>query len=275
MAGTARIQEPPYHEPGDTLRRVDKELPEDNLELAESILKALRFKGSVARLSGSGLLSRVQGKGTTAYVEQVRLLKRFADALLAFAALMLVAPLMIVIAIIVKIDSPGPILYAQRRIGLRGSWFQALKFRTMCVDADEKLKKILDSDEKLRREFETFHKLENDPRVTRIGRFMRKHSLDELPQLVNVLKGEMALVGPRAYMPFEIVKIDRPRLNELLKVTPGLTGFWQVGGRSTVSFDERIDMDMFYIHNWSIGMDLYILVNTVWIVLFSGGYGSS
>lgn len=250
-------------------------LAEENYELAEKVVRDLRISGSLDRIAGSGILERVYGRGTRAYVERVRLLKRLIDALLSFVALMVAAPLMILIAIAVRIDSRGPVLYTQRRLGLRGSFFQALKFRTMCVDADERLQKVLDSDPIVREEFERYHKIKEDPRVTRLGRFLRKHSLDELPQLINVLKGEMALVGPRAYLPFEIAKMDRARLNELLKVTPGLTGFWQVSGRSTVSFDERIDMDMFYIHNWSPGMDFYILVNTVWMMLFSRGFGSS
>lgn len=248
---------------------------DESFELAEKVIQELRITGSLDKISGSGLLERVHGRGTRVYVERVRLAKRLMDALLSFMALMFAAPLMVLIAIAIRIDSPGPAIYTQRRLGLRGSFFQALKFRTMCTDADERLKKLLDSDPIVRAEFETYHKIKEDPRVTRLGKFLRKHSLDELPQLINVFKGEMALVGPRAYMPFEIAKIDRPRLNELLKVTPGLTGFWQVAGRSTVSFDERVDMDMFYIHNWSPGMDFYILINTVWMMLFSRGFGSS
>ncbi len=250
-------------------------LPPDNLDLAEKVVSKLQIKRSIDSIKGSGLLEQVHGQGTRVYVERVRLLKRVVDAVLAFFALMVAAPLMIGIAIAVRIDSPGPVLYTQRRLGLRGSFFQALKFRTMCIDADERLQALLESDPEIKKEFDTYHKIEEDPRVTRIGKFLRKHSLDELPQLINVFKGEMALVGPRAYLPFEIAKMDSPRLNELMKVTPGLTGFWQVAGRSTVSFDERIDMDMFYIHNWSVGMDFYILINTVWIMLFSRGYGSS
>lgn len=153
---------------------------------------------------------------------------------------------------------------------LDGRIFTVLKFRTMYADADRKLDRILATDPERRREYERYHKLEDDPRVTPVGRFLRRYSLDELPQVFNVLRGEMSLVGPRAYMPTEL-----PQMNGLswavLQVPPGITGLWQVSGRNALSFDQRLDLDVHYVQNWSVWLDLYLLARTVPTVLSGEG----
>jgi Undecaprenyl-phosphate galactose phosphotransferase WbaP len=199
-----------------------------------------------------------------------RLVKRTLDLVGALCALVLLAPVFAVIAALIKADDPGPVLYRQHRMGRDGRVFTVLKFRTMYTDAHRKLQAILDSDPRRRREYERYHKLKDDPRVTTIGRVLRASSLDELPQLLNVLKGEMSLVGPRAYMPGEL-----PKMNGLsravLQTPPGITGLWQVSGRNRLSFDARVDLDVHYIQNWSPWLDLYILVRTIPVVLTGDG----
>ncbi len=199
-----------------------------------------------------------------------RLLKRALDLLVASIGLLLVAPLVLVAALIIKLDSPGPVFYVQRRMGREGCCFDVLKFRTMFTDADAKLEEILREDEDLRAEYEHFRKLRNDPRVTPIGRWLRRYSLDELPQLWNVIRGDMSMVGPRAYLPAEL-----PLMNGLsrtvLQSPPGLTGLWQVSGRNALGFESRVDLDVHYMQNWSLWLDLYILARTVPVVLSGEG----
>lgn len=185
-------------------------------------------------------------------------LKRLLDLAGAVTALTLFLPLMLVIAAAVKLDSSGPIIYRRRVVGAGGKLFDALKFRTMCIDADERLAK----DASLRVQFQRNHKLKDDPRVTRVGRFLRKTSLDELPQLFNVLIGQMSLVGPRMITSPERDYYGKWSMN-LFTVKPGMTGLWQVSGRSNVSYEERVRLDMHYIRNYSIWLDVYLLWLTI------------
>lgn len=218
--------------------------------------------------SGKGLM----GYGVRHYALRpaARCAKRSADLLGAALALLLLAPVFAVIAVLIKIDDPGAIFFRQHRMGRDGRVFTVLKFRTMYTDAHDKLKAILNTDPERRREYERFHKLRDDPRVTPIGRVLRASSLDELPQLLNVLQGDMSLVGPRAYMPGEL-----PQMNGLsravLQTPPGITGLWQVSGRNRLSFDDRVDLDVHYIQHWSPWLDLYILVRTIPVVLTGDG----
>jgi len=177
---------------------------------------------------------------------------------------------MSVLAVMVKASSPGPICFSQQRIGFRGGRFSAFKFRSMVTDADERLKHYLATNPAGRAEWEADHKLRNDPRVTRFGRFLRKTSLDELPQLWNVLRGEMSLVGPRPIVEAEISKYN-DRFELYTKVMPGITGLWQVSGRNDTTYDERVEFDAFYTRNWSPWLDLFILARTVKVVLFREG----
>ncbi len=196
--------------------------------------------------------------------------KRAVDLSLTLLGGLLTLPLFLLVAIWIKLDSPGPVFYLQERLGKDGRRFMAIKFRTMYQNAEERLHQLLEQDPALREEYELFHKLKDDPRVTRAGRLLRKLSLDELPQLWNVLKGEMSLVGPRAYLPRELpAMVGTERI--ILRVLPGVTGLWQVSGRSEISFRGRLEIDIYYVRNWSIWLDLYILARTVWVVLFGRG----
>lgn len=186
-----------------------------------------------------------------------QVLKMILDYSLTLFGLLLISPLLLVITILVKLDSPGPVLHRRRVMGVNGKQFDAYKFRTMYVNGDQ----ILAAHPELQAELAQNHKLKDDPRVTRIGKWLRKFSLDELPQLFNVLKGEMSLVGPRMISPAELDKYDRWDMN-LLTVRPGITGVWQVSGRSDVSYEERVRLDMYYIRNWSIWLDIQILLQT-------------
>ncbi len=193
-------------------------------------------------------------------------MKRMLDFAGAAAALILFSPIMLVIAIAIKLDSSGPIIYRRRVVGVGGKPFDAFKFRTMAIDADARLAQ----DAALRRQFEKNYKLKDDPRVTRSGRFLRRTSLDELPQLFNVLFGQMSLVGPRMITEQELTYYGKWSLN-LSTVKPGITGLWQVSGRSDVTYGERVKLDMQYIRNYSIWLDIYVLWQTVPAVLKGHG----
>jgi len=192
-----------------------------------------------------------------------RALKRGLDLLGALALLLLTLPLMLLIACAIKLDSEGPVIFSQERVGRGGRSFRIYKFRTMFVDAEKRLSACLAEDPERRRKWEKFRKLDNDPRVTRVGRILRRLSLDELPQLVNVLKGEMSLVGPRPAMAEEIKTYYKGKSHFYLAVRPGLTGLWQVSGRNLLPFEERIKLDIWYVQNWSLWLDFVILLRTI------------
>jgi exopolysaccharide biosynthesis polyprenyl glycosylphosphotransferase len=187
-----------------------------------------------------------------------QILKTVLDYCLAVTGLVLTAPLLLLIALIVKLDSPGPVIFRRRVMGVNGKEFDAFKFRTMLVNGDE----VLTEYPELVAELADKHKLKDDPRITAVGRLLRKSSLDELPQLFNVLRREMSVVGPRMITPEEVEKYDKWDIN-LLTIPPGITGLWQVSGRSDVTYEERVRMDMYYIRNWSIWLDFQILFQTV------------
>ncbi len=197
-------------------------------------------------------------------------IKRMEDLILATTGLILLSPLFLVIAILIKKASPGPVFFGHTRIGRNGRKFKCYKFRTMVVNADQVLKELLERDPEARKEWEENFKLKNDPRITRIGRFLRKTSLDELPQLWNVIKGDMSLVGPRPIVEAEIPKYGR-YYRHLAKVRPGMTGLWQISGRNDVTYEERVRMDVEYAKNWSVWRDLIILGKTVKVVLAKTG----
>ena len=194
------------------------------------------------------------------------LMKTTLDFGIGLAGVTLLSPMFLVIAILICRDSPGPAIYRRRVVGLAGREFDAYKFRTMIPDADAFLK----AHPELCEEWEKNGKIVDDPRITRVGRFLRRYSLDELPQLFNVLKGQMSLVGPRMITPAEMKHFGRWRHN-LLTVKPGLTGLWQVSGRSDLSYEERVRLDMQYIRNYTVWMDLKLIFSTVWTVLRGRG----
>lgn len=192
-----------------------------------------------------------------------RIIKRFVDILGGICGLILLIPLTIGIYIANLIaGDKGPIFYTQERYGKNGKIFKMYKYRSMVVGADEKLKKLLEEDEEARKEYTEFKKLKNDPRITKVGEFIRKTSLDEFPQFINVLKGEMSLVGPRPYLPREKEDING-YFNYIMSVKPGITGFWQTNGRSNTTFVDRLDMDMKYYYRHSFKLDMKILKQTV------------
>jgi exopolysaccharide biosynthesis polyprenyl glycosylphosphotransferase len=194
------------------------------------------------------------------------LVKRLIDATLSTVALILLSPLLVLVAVLIKLTSPGPVFFVQNRVGMNQRQFKLYKFRSMVVDAEERKGAIAHLNE---RDGPAF-KIDNDPRTTRIGRLLRKMSIDELPQLLNVLSGEMSLVGPRPPLPEE-VKRYAWHFRKRLSVKPGVTCIWQISGRNNVPFDRWMEMDHEYIDNWSLWLDLKILLATVPVVLFSRG----
>jgi exopolysaccharide biosynthesis polyprenyl glycosylphosphotransferase len=194
------------------------------------------------------------------------LMKTALDYLGALIGVILLAPMFLIVALLVRLDSPGPIIYRRRVVGLYGRTFDAYKFRTMIVDADA----YLEAHPELKAEWDRTGKIADDPRITRLGRFLRQYSLDEFPQLLNVLRGEMSLVGPRMITPAELNHFGCWRHN-LLTVKPGMTGLWQVRGRADLSYEERVRLDMHYIRNYTIWLDLKVLLSTVWAVFLRRG----
>lgn len=194
-------------------------------------------------------------------------LKAALDYGITVPGLLVLSPLLLVIAIAVKLDSPGPVFYRRRVLGVGGREFDALKFRTMAANGDE----VLAAHPELREEWARTQKVKADPRVTRLGRFLRRFSIDELPQLINVLRHDMSLVGPRMITPGELALYGEHG-DELLTVHPGLTGLWQVSGRADLPMAERVRLDMQYIREWTIWLDLRILLRTPRAVI--GGRGA-
>jgi Undecaprenyl-phosphate galactose phosphotransferase WbaP len=199
-----------------------------------------------------------------------RLQKRVLDIVCVLLGGLLLLPLLFYIAVAVKLSSRGPLLYGHPRIGKNGNRFQAWKFRSMFLNSSDRLEYYLEEHPELRLEWEKDQKLRDDPRVTRIGRFIRKTSLDELPQLWNVLRGQMSLVGPRPIVTSEIAKYGT-YYGLYTMVKPGITGLWQVSGRNNTTYKERVQLDAYYVHNWSPWLDLYLLLRTIRIVLFAHG----
>jgi len=198
-------------------------------------------------------------------------MKRFFDIAFSIFAIVVTLPITIPIAIIIKLTDGGNIIYSHERVGKNGKKFNVLKFRSMYVDADEKLKEILKTDQKAKEEWEKSFKLKNDPRITPIGKFLRKTSLDELPQFINVLKGDMSVVGPRPVVEEELVKYYKEKAKLYKSVKPGITGYWQVEGRSDTDYDERIKMDEYYIKNQSFLLDLKIILKTIKVMITGKG----
>jgi len=188
--------------------------------------------------------------------------KRVIDLLGTVIGGALILPLLATLALLVHLESGGPVFYRDRRMGRDGKLFSCLKFRTMVSDAETLLQRMLTEDAGMREEYFRYHKLRDDPRVTRVGRFLRKTSLDELPQLWNVLKGEMSLTGPRPYLPRESEEIGITQ-SEILRVPPGMTGPWQVAGRNETFFSDRVRMDAYYVRDWSVWLDIVLMARTV------------
>ncbi|MEA3327954.1 MAG: undecaprenyl-phosphate galactose phosphotransferase WbaP [Chloroflexota bacterium] len=198
------------------------------------------------------------------------IIKRILDMIITVLLLLVTFPIFIILALLVRLDSKGPILYTQKRLGINGEIFDSYKFRTMYEKAEEKLQELLANDPQANEQYKKYHKLINDPRVTRVGKVFRRYSLDELPQFINVLKGDMNLIGPRSYLPRELLAMGESA-KIILKVKPGITGWWQVMGRNATSFKERLQLDKYYISNWSIWLDIYIIIKSAWVVISGQG----
>ena len=200
-----------------------------------------------------------------------RITKRGIDIFGGIAGTLLLIPItaILFVANLISKDN-GPLFYTQKRIGKNGKIFKMYKFRSMCVGADEKLKKYLEENEEARKEYKKYKKLKYDPRVTKIGEFIRKTSIDEVPQFINVLKGDMSLVGPRPYLEREKEEMTY-YYKYIVSCRPGLTGYWQVNGRSDTSYDDRIAMELYYVDNMSFWLDIKIFFKTILAVIKKEG----
>ncbi|NYG07373.1 exopolysaccharide biosynthesis polyprenyl glycosylphosphotransferase [Phycicoccus badiiscoriae] len=248
---------------GHELRRLAWSLEERDVELVVSpgLLGVAGPRLSIRPTAGMPLLHIERPVMSGAR----RMVKSFVDKALTVLLLLAALPVLLAIAVFIRLDSAGPVLFRQTRVGARGEEFQMLKFRTMCVDAEARLAELQrDAGNGV------LFKMKSDPRVTRLGRVLRRFSLDELPQLANVLRGEMSLIGPRPPLPREVAEYE-PDAVHRLRVRPGLTGLWQVSGRSDLTWDETLRLDLWYVDNWSLTLDLQILVKTFRAVLRGSG----
>jgi lipopolysaccharide/colanic/teichoic acid biosynthesis glycosyltransferase len=229
-------------------------LVQDDGQLQESVPSQLRARDWLGDSSSPALL-----------------LKRTIDLTGALVGLTLLTPVILLIALVIRIEGRGPILFRQLRRGYRGRLFRIIKFRTMCIDAEQHLDALEDSNESAGG---VLFKLRRDPRVTRLGQFLRRYSLDELPQLINVLCGEMSLVGPRPLQlrdSDKLLALDPEAYARRLETMPGLTGPWQISGRSELSYETMIELDVNYVQNWSNWLDLKIIAKTFFVVLLKRG----
>lgn len=189
--------------------------------------------------------------------------KRIIDIIGSIIGILILIPTTLIIYLARKVlkEDKGPLFYEQLRYGKNGKVFRLYKFRSMCIGADKKLKEYLENNDEAREEFEKTHKLQNDPRITKIGNFLRKSSLDELPQMINILKGDMSFVGPRPVVEKEVEEYGTNK-DKFLSVRPGLTGYWQVNGRSNTTYEERMKMELYYVDNCSLWLDIKIFFKT-------------
>lgn len=194
-------------------------------------------------------------------------IKRVIDVILASVALILLSPLFVIIAIAIKIDSKGPVFFAHKRIGKNGKIIKLYKFRSMVINAEELIKSF--TPEQMR-EYKENYKLTNDPRITKVGKFLRKTSLDELPQLINIINGDLSIIGPRPVVADELEKYGVNK-DKFLSVTPGLTGYWAANGRSNTTYEQRMKMELYYIDNLSLKMDIKVFFKTILSVVKKEG----
>jgi len=199
--------------------------------------------------------------------------KRFFDIGFSLSILILLSPFYLAIGLLIYFSSPGPVFYSQKRVGKNRKIFSCIKFRTMVVDADQKLQELLDRCPVQKAEFDNYFKLKNDPRITTIGKFLRLTSLDELPQFWHVLTGEMSVVGPRPLVPEELTRYGGA-IDQVLKVRPGITGIWQVSGRNDLTYAERVRLDHYYSRHHNLGLDLLIVLKTIFVVICTKGNGA-
>ena len=212
-----------------------------------------------------------QGVADKKIFGRIGLAKRLMDLVISAIALVFLLPLLILVAIAIKTTSSGPIIYKQRRLGLGGKTFAMYKFRSMYLDSEDKFNALLKQCPVSRANWQKYQKLKNDPRITPIGRFLRKSSIDELPQLVNVLTGSMSIVGQRPILPTQKLIYGAANYKNYIRCRPGITGLWQVNGRNELTFEKRTELDSEYYDKWSIGYDISLMVQTVPAVVFPMG----
>ena len=200
-------------------------------------------------------------------------IKLIFDLIFSLIFIILSSPLLLIISILIKLSSRGPIFFFHERIGKNNNIFKCIKFRTMHAEADDMFQHLLVNNKKYKKEFEETHKLRNDPRITNIGRFLRKTSLDEIPQFLNVLKMEMSIVGPRPIVEDEIVKYGKS-ISKVQSIKPGITGLWQVSGRNNLSYKRRVTLDCLYVENMSFILDFRIILRTFGVILFPKDRGA-
>ena len=194
-------------------------------------------------------------------------IKKILDFFVASLALILISPLFFLIVLLIKFSSVGPIFFLHKRIRKDQKTFYCIKFRTMHPEAKDILKNILNKNEAIRLEYKTTQKIKNDPRITRIGKFLRKTSLDEIPQLINVIRGEMSIVGPRPIIEEEKIKYGNS-ISKVFSINPGITGLWQVSGRNNLTYSKRVELDNIYVRDLNFLMDLRIIIRTIGVILF-------
>jgi len=230
------------------------------------------FRG-LRKLSFQPLLLKGENRNLSVKIFSRDLAKRSFDIVFSLAILILFSPMYLLLAILIAISSPGPIFYLQTRIGKNHRPFKCIKFRTMVTNADEVLQAMLARHPELRQEYADNFKLKNDPRITCIGKFLRVTSLDEFPQFLNVLKGEMSVVGPRPLVPEELFMYGR-YIDKVLTIKPGITGIWQVSGRNDIPYDQRVKIDIYYVNKRNFLLDLSVVFKTIGVVLFPTNNGA-
>jgi len=247
------------------------------IENCEDFFETIRIVPNIGSIFTLGVIVETLGDISTLSVTRNLVkpsnifIKSIFEYILAIAIFTLLLPVFLIISFAIKIDSTGPVIFIQERLGKKGKVFKLYKFRSMYVDGDQRLEKFLEENPKAQKEWNKFQKVkENDPRITRVGKIIRKYSLDEIPQLINFFKRNMNLVGPRPYLPREKVRIGK-RSQIISRVKPGITGLWQVRGRSLLSFKERLVLDEYYIRNWSLWTDIFILLKTIDVFITQEG----
>jgi lipopolysaccharide/colanic/teichoic acid biosynthesis glycosyltransferase len=240
----------------------------------ESQLISVKVLRGAIKRSVDPFVSQKRYKTIALAAKDGEFFKRLFDIVFSSAVLVICSPLYLLLAILIKLSSPGPVFYIQERIGKDYRSFRCIKFRTMVKNADVLMERIMLEYPELQREYEENFKLKDDPRVTTVGKFLRYTSLDEFPQFWNVLKGDMSVVGPRPLVPEELYKYGR-HIGKILTIRPGITGLWQVSGRNDIPYERRVNMDVYYVNfrNWLL--DFWVIIKTIGVILFpqdNGGY---
>lgn len=238
-----------------------------------SLLFGKRIQAFVKRSQEPLLQTRGQSKGLLLARLDREFAKRLFDVVFSLLVLTLFSPVYLLLGLIIALSSPGPIFYVQERVGKNYKPFHCIKFRTMVVNADEMLTELIAASPGLRQEFEDNFKLKQDPRITRIGYFLRLTSLDEFPQFWNVLKGEMSVVGPRPLVAEELPRYGR-HIDKVLTIKPGITGLWQVSGRNDIPYNRRVQIDLYYANSHNMWLDLWVILKTIVVVIMPKNNGA-